>query len=90
MNDDGTLLAYSTDDTGFRQYRLHVKNLATGAMWNRAFDKTISVAWAADARLHLLLDRGWQAGDVHLMNGDGTFPAARLDHRAADLPLHRR
>jgi oligopeptidase B len=50
MSDDGTLLAYSTDDTGFRQYRLHVLNLVTGLVWNRTFDKTISVAWAADSR----------------------------------------
>ena len=50
MSDDGTLLAYSTDDTGFRQYRLHVLHLVTGLVWNRTFDKTISVAWAADSR----------------------------------------
>ena len=50
MSDDGTLLAYSTDDTGFRQYRLQVKNLVTGALWNRAFEKTISVTWAADSK----------------------------------------
>lgn len=49
-SDDGALLAYSTDDTGFRQYRLHVRNLATGAIWGRSFEKTISVAWAADSR----------------------------------------
>jgi oligopeptidase B len=50
MSDDGALLAYSTDDTGFRQYRLQVKNLSTGALWNRTFEKTVSVAWAADSR----------------------------------------
>jgi len=50
LSDDGALLAYSTDDTGFRQYRLQVKDLATGALWDRAFEKTISVAWAADSR----------------------------------------
>lgn len=50
MSDDGELLAYSTDDTGFRQYRLQVKNLRTGELWSRAFEKTISVAWAADSR----------------------------------------
>ena len=31
-SDDGRLLAYSTDDTGFREYRLHVKDLATGEL----------------------------------------------------------
>lgn len=50
MSDDGRLLAYSTDDTGFRQYRLHVKDLTTGALWSRTFEKTISAAWAADSK----------------------------------------
>ncbi len=50
MSDDGQLLAYSTDDTGFRQYRLQVKNLETGAPWSRTFEKTISVVWAADSK----------------------------------------
>ena len=49
MSDDGRRLAYSTDDTGFRQYRLHVKDLVTGEVWNRTFEKTISVAWAVDS-----------------------------------------
>ena len=49
MSDDGALLAYSTDDTGFRQYRLHVKNLATGVLWSRTLERTVSVAWAADS-----------------------------------------
>ena len=30
VTDDGNLLAYTTDNTGFRQYTLHVKNLLTG------------------------------------------------------------
>ena len=50
MSDDGALLAYSTDDTGFRQYRLHVKNLLTGEGWSRTFEKTISVTWAGDSK----------------------------------------
>ena len=55
MSDDGALLAYSTDDTGFRQYRLQVRNLVTGDLWNRTFEKTISVAWAADSRTWVTL-----------------------------------
>ena len=31
VSDDGNLLAYTTDFTGFRQYALHVKDLRTGA-----------------------------------------------------------
>jgi oligopeptidase B len=30
VSDDGNLLAYSTDTTGFRQYHLHIKDLRTG------------------------------------------------------------
>jgi oligopeptidase B len=49
-SDDGRLLAYSTDDTGFRQYTLFVKDLTTGAVVERVAQKVGSVAWAADSR----------------------------------------
>ena len=31
-SDDGNLLAYSTDNTGYRQYTLQIKNLTTGEL----------------------------------------------------------
>ncbi len=47
VSDDGSMLAYSTDTTGFRQYTLHIKNLATGeALADRA-QRVGSVVWAA-------------------------------------------
>ncbi|MCM2256615.1 MAG: S9 family peptidase [Vicinamibacteria bacterium] len=49
-SDDGRLLAYSTDDTGFRQYLLQIKDLATGETLPDRVDKAVSVAWAADGR----------------------------------------
>jgi oligopeptidase B len=49
-SDDGRLLAYSTDDTGFRQYTLFVKDLTTGAVVERVAQKVGSVAWVADSR----------------------------------------
>jgi oligopeptidase B len=49
-SDDGRRLAYSTDDTGFREYRLHVKDLETGELLPERIDKVVSVAWAADGR----------------------------------------
>jgi oligopeptidase B len=49
MSDDGRFLAYSTDNTGFRRYQLRVKNLETGELWSRAFEKAVSVAWAGDS-----------------------------------------
>jgi oligopeptidase B len=48
VSDDGNWLAYSTDNTGFRQYTLHVKDLRTGKLSNEAILKTGSVVWAND------------------------------------------
>ena len=48
VSDDGNLLAYSTDDTGFRQYRLAVKDLRTGEVLSDHIEKTGSVAWVSD------------------------------------------
>ena len=50
VSDDGNFLAFSTDNTGFRQYRLQVKNLATGEIYPERVEKSTSVAWAADNR----------------------------------------
>ncbi|MGZ6971619.1 MAG: S9 family peptidase, partial [Thermoanaerobaculia bacterium] len=48
VSDDGNLLAYSTDNTGFRQYTLFVKDLRANALWPERIEKTTSAAWAAD------------------------------------------
>lgn len=48
VSDDGNLLAYSTDDTGFRQYKLAVKDLRTGEVLSDHIEKTGSVAWVSD------------------------------------------
>ena len=50
VSDDGRLLAYSTDVTGYREYRLVVRDLETGALIAGPYEKTGSVAWAADDR----------------------------------------
>jgi oligopeptidase B len=50
VSDDGSLLAYATDDTGFRQYTLFVKDLLTGDLLEKVADNVGSVAWAADGR----------------------------------------
>ena len=43
VSDDGNLLAYSTDTTGYRQYTLHVKDLRTGETLSEAIERTGSV-----------------------------------------------
>ena len=50
VSDDGNLLAYTTDNTGFRQYTLHVKNLLTGETLHSLAERVGSVTWAADDR----------------------------------------
>jgi oligopeptidase B len=48
VSDDGNLLVYSTDSTGYRQYDLHVKDLRTGEVLPDTAVRAGSVLWAAD------------------------------------------
>jgi oligopeptidase B len=50
VSDDTHLLAYSTDDTGFRQYTLVIKDLRTGALLAFRRERVTSVAWTVDGR----------------------------------------
>jgi oligopeptidase B len=48
VSDDGNLLAYTTDNTGFRQYVLAVKDLRSGKMLPDHAERVGSVVWAND------------------------------------------
>jgi oligopeptidase B len=48
VSDDGNLLAYTTDTTGFRDYSLYVRDLRTNELLEHPAEKVRSVAWAAD------------------------------------------
>ena len=50
VSDDGNLLAYSTDTTGYRQYTLHVKDLRSGKTLSENIERVGSVVWATDNR----------------------------------------
>lgn len=50
VSDDGNLLAFSTDTTGFREYLLSVKDLRTGKILESRFVKAPQFEWAADNR----------------------------------------
>jgi len=50
VSDDGKLLAYSTDNVGFRQYSLHIRNLETGEDYADTAVRVGSIEWAADNR----------------------------------------
>jgi oligopeptidase B len=46
--DDGNLLAYSTDNTGYRQYKLQIKDLRTGQLLPESVERVNSIVWATD------------------------------------------
>jgi oligopeptidase B len=48
VSDDGNLLAYSTDNTGYRQFTLAVKDLRSGKLLIDHAERVDSVAWAND------------------------------------------
>jgi oligopeptidase B len=48
VSDDDRYLAFTLDTTGFRQYTLHVKDLASGEWGPEGVHKVGSVVWAAD------------------------------------------
>jgi oligopeptidase B len=47
-SDDDNLLAYSTDTTGYRQYKLQIMDLRTGQLLPETFERVGNVAWATD------------------------------------------
>ncbi len=50
VSDDGNLLAYTTDNVGFRQYHLHLRDLRTMQDLPDTAERVDSLAWAADNR----------------------------------------
>jgi oligopeptidase B len=48
VSDDSNLLAFTTDNVGFRQYRLHVKDLRSGKLLPDTAERIDSLTWAAD------------------------------------------
>ncbi len=51
VSDDGNLLAYSLDTTGFRDYRCYIKDLRTSENLPENFEHTSSAEWSADNRM---------------------------------------
>ncbi len=50
VSPDGRLLAYRTDETGFRQFRLQVKDLTTGQLRPETAERVTSLVWAEDGK----------------------------------------
>ena len=50
VSDDGNLLAFSTDTTGYRQYTLQFKDLKTGKLLPEKIERVTSTEWSADGK----------------------------------------
>lgn len=50
VSDDGHVLAFSTDTTGYRQYTLQFKDLRTGKMLPDKIDRVTSTEWSPDGK----------------------------------------
>ena len=50
INDDGDMLAFSTDTTGYRQYTLQFKNLKTGKILPNKIERVTSAEWSKDGK----------------------------------------
>ena len=48
ISNDGNILAFSTDTTGYRQYTLQFKDLRTGQILSDKIERVTSLAWASD------------------------------------------
>ena len=51
VSPDGLKLAYSTDNTGFRQYTMHIRELKTGLDLPDTAERVGSMVWATDSIL---------------------------------------
>ncbi len=50
VSPDGNLLAYSTDETGFRQYTMHIRDLRTTTDLTDSTERVGSIVWASDSQ----------------------------------------
>ncbi|HYC36689.1 MAG TPA: S9 family peptidase [Usitatibacter sp.] len=75
VSPDGSKLAYTVDFTGFRQYRLHVKDLASGRHTRDSAERVTSLAWASDSQTLF-----------HVEEHETTKRSYRLHRRALDGP----
>jgi oligopeptidase B len=94
VSDDGWLLAYSTDDTGFRQYTLRIKDLRTDAMLPFQRERVTSVAWDTDGTTlwYGIEDdttkRSWQVWR-HWLGEDADELVFQEDDEAMNTGVHR-
>ena len=50
VSDDGHMLAFATDTTGYRQYTLQFKDLRTGKILDAKIERVTSTEWSSDGK----------------------------------------
>ena len=48
VSDDGNVLAYAVDTTGYRQYTMQIRNLRTGQLHPERVERVDNIVWATD------------------------------------------
>ncbi len=86
VSDDARLLLYSTDDTGFREYTLRLKDLTTGTILPLEIPHVASACWAADSAtvLYAVEDdakRPWRVYRHRLGTDEHTLVYEETDER---------
>ena len=84
VSDDGALLAYSVDTTGFREYTLRVKDLHRDTDGPEAIERVSSVAWAADGRTLFYVTDDDAKRAYRLWRHRRSEPGAALIHEETD------
>jgi len=97
VSDDGNLLAYSSDNVGFRQFHLAVKDLRTGTLLPDHAERVDSIAWAADNKTLFYTVEDAQTKRVyqlyrHMVSNAGVaahFSAPQTEHGGQEArPYH--
>src|SRR3984957_14962616 len=77
VSDDSNLLAYTTDNVGFRQYKLHIKDLRSGKVMADTAERVDALTWAADNKtlFYTTEDAQTKRGDLvhrHVLGADSS------------------
>ena len=80
VSDDASLLLYTTDVTGFREYTLHVRDLMGGQTLSEAIPHVVEAVWAGDSRnvFYIIEDDAKRAYRVY-RHEVGTAPDGSAD-----------
>ena len=87
VSDNGNMLAYSTDTTGYRQYKLYIKNLKTGQLLPETFERTGNVLWSTDNKTLFFTteDAVTKRSDKFMRHLIGTDVANEVFHEKDEL-----